>query len=162
PCASASWAWPTWDACGWRGRPRTNGIRRREEASSCASSPPTSPRTRCSRTGTRGTGSTSTSASASDPRTGAVRCPPPPPAGRGPAPGAAQVPPPAAGASPALLEAGTPAWQVIDAAPAGQAVTLTYGNRAITVFRGRVLRRTPEERALAARRRLDDLAAQGL
>jgi len=46
-------------------------------------------------------------------------------------------------------------------APSGEAVTLTFFNRPILVFRARVLGRGPGERATSASRVLDDLVGQG-
>jgi small-conductance mechanosensitive channel len=47
------------------------------------------------------------------------------------------------------------------AEPSGDAVTLTYFNRPILVYRARVLGRGPAERAAAASRALDEQVAQG-
>jgi small-conductance mechanosensitive channel len=50
----------------------------------------------------------------------------------------------------------------IAAEPSGQSATLTFFNRPIVVLRARVLGRGPDERAAAAARVLDDLAANGI
>jgi small-conductance mechanosensitive channel len=59
--------------------------------------------------------------------------------------------PPAVVSVPKLTEVAAPA----------EAATLRYGNRPITVFRGRLLGRTPAERVRATVRRLDEVAELG-
>jgi hypothetical protein len=83
----------------------------------------------------------------------------------------APTPPPAAtsaplrapaAARPSATAAGIVVPDLTEVAPADEAFTLQYGNRPIIVFRARVLGRTPEERATATVRRLDDLVDQNL
>jgi small-conductance mechanosensitive channel len=52
--------------------------------------------------------------------------------------------------------------RLTEAAPASEAASFRYGNRPIVVLRGRLLARSPAERAEAAVRRLDGLVAQGI
>jgi small-conductance mechanosensitive channel len=70
---------------------------------------------------------------------------------------AAASPAPSPSATAGLLTS-----ELAEVAPPEEVFALKFGNRPIVVFRSRVLGRTPEERATAVVRRLDDLAGQRL
>jgi small-conductance mechanosensitive channel len=81
----------------------------------------------------------------------------PPLAGQDQAPAHAPSPTPAPAGTATIV-----ASRITDVAPHGQAFTLRFGNRPIVLLRGRILGRTPAERATAAVHRLDELVADGV